>query len=412
MTRPDDSTPAGSSSAEDQNHAYPDSAAQDAHAQDAPENAPKNVQDHQPHSGHEEATHPRTGAPVESTKIKSGKPIGLVIAGVSVLAVLGLALYVNRASFVHPTTDSGTITAEVVHIGAEVGGHLLHLPIAVNERVHKGQLLYEIDPEPYEIALHKAEAGVAMAEAAHDSQVRQMAINTANANASTSALTAARVNRDLAARTVARLRPLAQKSYVSWQQYDQARSQLQDAQTSLARAQQNKSAATVAIGDLKRSEAELASSQATLARAQYELRQTRVYAPQDGYVASLEVREGELLGPHQVLFTLITDSAWYAMANIRELDLPPLKPGDCATVYSMIDRHVPMKGTVLSIGWGVMSDDYKSIPTSVPYVARQMDWVHVAQRFPVRVRIDTPRTDLLRMGATANIEMKHGAACR
>ncbi|TPW35069.1 multidrug transporter subunit MdtN [Oecophyllibacter saccharovorans] len=349
---------------------------------------------------------------ITGTKIRSGKPVGYLIAGLAVLGVLALALFVNRSSFQHPTTDSGTITADVVQIGAEVGGRVKGLYIETDQHVRKGQLLYEIDPEPYVIALHQAQANAALAEAGYDSQKRQMRVASANAAASADALHAAQANQGLAARTVARLAPLARQSYVSWQQFDQARTHLRDADNELAAAKQRNAAAITAIGDLKRSEATLASSRAVLAQAQYNLNQTRVYAPQDGYVASLDVRSGELLAPHQVLFTLITDSTWYAMANIRELDLPPIKPGDCATVYSMINRHIPMKGTVLSIGWGVLSDDYKSIPTSVPYVARQMDWVHVAQRFPVRVRIDTPHVELLRMGATANIEMKHGAACR
>ena len=83
-----------------------------------------------------------------------------------------------------------------------------------------------------------------------------------------------------------------------------------------------------------------------------------------------------------------------------------------ATVFSMINRDVPIKGAVQGIGWGVTDQDRINIPRSVPYVERSLNWVRVAQRFPVRVRLENPPPELMRLGASAVIEVKHGAACR
>ena len=119
-----------------------------------------------------------------------------------------------------------------------------------------------------------------------------------------------------------------------------------------------------------------------------------------------------MVAPTQSLFTLINADEWFAVADFRETDLSSISVGDCATVFSMLDRKVPIKGAVQGIGWGVADQDRVNVPRSVPYVERSLNWVRVAQRFPVRVRLDGPPPDLMRFGASAVVEIKHGAACR
>src|SRR5262249_11324930 len=85
---------------------------------------------------------------------------------------------------------------------------------------------------------------------------------------------------------------------------------------------------------------------------------------------------------------------------------------DCVTVYSMLDRRLPMRGTVDSIGWGVLDQDRINLPRSVPYVERSLNWVRVAQRFPVRIRLESPPSQVMRLGASAVIEVKHGRQSR
>jgi multidrug efflux system membrane fusion protein len=124
------------------------------------------------------------------------------------------------------------------------------------------------------------------------------------------------------------------------------------------------------------------------------------------------VLSGEVVIPSQSLFTLIDTETWYAVANFRETELREIAIGDCVTAYSMIDRRRPIKGRVESIGWGVLDPGRINLPRSVPYVERSLNWVRVAQRFPVRVRLEQPPQDLMRLGASAVVEVKHGAACR
>jgi multidrug efflux system membrane fusion protein len=77
----------------------------------------------------------------------------------------------------------------------------------------------------------------------------------------------------------------------------------------------------------------------------------------------------------------------------------------------MIDRSHPIKGVVQGIGSGVLDEERINLPKSVPYVERSLNWVRVAQRFPVRVRLEGPPQQLMRLGASAVVEVKHGVAC-
>jgi len=78
----------------------------------------------------------------------------------------------------------------------------------------------------------------------------------------------------------------------------------------------------------------------------------------------------------------------------------------------MIDRVQPIKGVVQGIGAGVLDTDRINLPRSVPYVERSLNWVKVAQRFPVRIHLEDPPERLMRLGATAVVEVKHGDACK
>ncbi|PHI97414.1 multidrug transporter subunit MdtN [Parasaccharibacter apium] len=350
---------------------------------------------------------------MKTERIKGSFPVGSVLALSALVGALLVALYVDHESGLHPDSDSSIIYTESVHVAALVGGRLQHLAVEPNQPVHKGDLLYQIDPEPYEIALHRAEASQAQAEADLNDARRALAVRMAEAATSERRHHQAEDEKDLAWRTVTRLKPLAEQHYVSWQVYDQAVTRFNSAVDALAEAQHAEQASQVAIGDVKHAEAILKEAVAAVEHARYELRQTRVTADLDGFVTSLGVREGEVLAANQVLFTLVSKDQWYALAPIREINLAPIHKGDCATVYSMIDRSHPLRGVVESVGWGVLTDYMKENDRGAPYVERQMDWVHIAQRFPVRIRIEhaAENQHLLRLGATANVEILHGAAC-
>jgi multidrug efflux system membrane fusion protein len=339
-------------------------------------------------------------------------PWGIVISLAIVAAAIGLALYALHRSSIMPTTDDASIDADVVHIAAEVGGRIVSIPVEENSPVKKGDLLFQIDPVPYQLAVDQARANLEIAKATLETQRRFLSTQRSTAVVAADQTQSAETNLALATRTVERLRPLAAKGYVPTQQLDQAQTTQHDAETSLQQARERQAAAVRAIDTDDAAIATVQARQAELAIAERHLHDTTVRATHAGRVVGLAVLSGEMVAPGQSLFTLVNDEDWFAVGNFRETDLHAIGVGDCATVYSMIDRTTAIKGVVQGLGAGVLDSDRINLPRSVPYVERSLNWVIVAQRFPVRVHLVDPPQHLVRLGATAVVEMKHGASCR
>jgi multidrug efflux system membrane fusion protein len=320
----------------------------------------------------------------KARSVLSGRLISVAIVALAV----AFALYALHESNTHPTSSDSSIDADVVHVAAAVGGRIIQLPVVENMRVAEGSLLFQIDPLAYRLAVEQSAA--------------ELSITKSNAAVAADQTKNAQENHDLATRTLQRLRPLAAKGYVPQQQLDQAQVSEKDTATKLIQAQESQTAA----------DATVRARTAALGIAQRQLDDTTVRATHNGLVVGLTVSTGEMVLPSQSLFTLINIDEWFAVANFRETDLSAIAVDDCATVFSMIDRKIPIKGVVQGIGWGVVDQDRINIPRSVPYVERSLNWVRVAQRFPVRVRLENPPERLVRLGASAVVEIKHGAACR
>ncbi len=337
---------------------------------------------------------------------------GTVISAGIVAMAIGVASFVWHRAATRPSTDAASIDADIVHVAAAVGGRIVEIPVAENLQVGAGDLLFQIDPVPYRLAVVQAQADLGVAEAALESARRVVATQASTAVVAGDQTKRAETNLALASRTVKRLAPLADKGYVPAQQLDQAEVAERDAITSLKQAREQQAAAERAVDTVASAEALVRARQAALAIADHALQDTTVRAPHAGRVVGLKVLSGEIVAPSQALFTLVNTDEWFAIANFREVDLSAIAPGDCATVYSMIDRAVPIKGVVQGVGWGVLDTEYITLPRSLPYVERSLNWVRVAQRFPVRVRLEDPPENLARLGASAVVEVKHGAACK
>jgi multidrug efflux system membrane fusion protein len=339
-------------------------------------------------------------------------PWAIVLSLVIVAAAVGFALYALHRSSIMPTTDDASIDADVVHIASEVGGRIIDIPVEENSHARKGDLLFQIDPVPYQFAVDQARANLDIAKASLETQRRYLSTQRSNAAVAADQTRSAESNLALATRTVERLRPLAAKGYTPTQQLDQAQTAQRDAETSLQQARERQEAAVRAIDTDAAAIATVQARQAELAIAERHLHDTTVRATHAGRVVGLAVLSGEMVAPGQSLFTLVNDEAWFAVGNFRETDLHAITVGDCATVYSMIDRTAAIKGVVQGLGAGVLDTDRVNVPRSVPYVERSLNWVIVAQRFPVRIRLVDPPQTLVRLGATAVVEIKHGRGCR
>jgi membrane fusion protein, multidrug efflux system len=344
--------------------------------------------------------------------IRSHRPPAKLISLLIIAAGVGIGFYAMDRNARFPSTDDATIDADIVHVAAAVGGRIVDMPIAENVQVAKGDLLFQIDPIPHQLAVRQAQADLEFAEAALETQRRVLSTQRSAALVAKDQTQRATTNLDLAARTVERLRPLAAKGYVPVQQLDQAETAQRDAVTSLEQAREQEAAAVRAIDTDAAATATVRARQAALAIAQRALDDTTVRATHAGRIVGLTVSTGEMLAPSQAVFTLVNTEEWFAIGNFREFNLTVIAPGDCATVYSMINRTRPIKGVVQGIGSGVLDAERINLPRSVPYVERSLNWVRVAQRFPVRVRLEAPPPELMRLGASAIVEVQHGAECR
>ncbi|TCK73624.1 biotin/lipoyl-binding protein [Acidipila rosea] len=388
---------------------------------------------------------------------------GWIISAAIVLAasLSALAVVIRTTSF--PRTDDAEVFANFIGIAPLVEGPVVKVNVHDNEFVKQGELLYEIDDRPYQYALEHAQAEQAQLEGAIRDEALKIAgqrsgvlaaqagavsaeanarraaaaINEAKADVShaEAVIKQSQAEYDYANNNLQRIKPLLAKQFVTVDQVDEAESgvaakaeAVRQAQARLTLAQAHLESAIAAQqqanANISQSTAQVQQStnnisildplvaqrgarEAAVKKAQYDLDNCRVYAPFDARVTNLTISEGAYAHVGQQLFTLIDTRVWWAIANFRETQLQHVRPGMHATVYLMQKPDVPFDGIVDSVGYGVSPDPevVGSLTPGLPTAQRTLNWVHLASRYPVRVRILHPSTELLRIGETAIVVM-------
>ncbi|WP_018698426.1 multidrug transporter subunit MdtN [Amorphus coralli] len=346
-----------------------------------------------------------------SERVHASKVGGAIVAIVIVIAAAILVRNHLYDARLNPLSQEAVLTASLVHISSTVAGRVVELPVSDNAAVKKGDILFRIDPNPYQLAVNQAAADLAIAEAALADRRREIEVERRNADIAVGQVERAEENLAYATETLNRLLPLEPKGYVSAQEVGTATTAKRDAEISLREAQRQAEAADALIGNPAAAQALVQAREAALSIAEHELASTVVRAPHDGRVTGLTVGTGEFVLPGEALFTLIDTSSWYATANFVETELGRITVGRCATVHALADRSVAIRGRVESTGWGVTSEQMINIPSGLPLVPRSLDWVRVAQRFPVRIRLFDPPEQLMRMGASATATVHDDTDC-
>lgn len=378
--------------------------------------------------------------------------LGYAIVAAALLVLVIAVLLVDR----HPRTDDATVRANTIAFAPEVEGRLVQLNVQDNQFVHKGDLLFQIDPRPYEYALQQARAEQATLESQIEDERRGIAAersavgaaragvsgSQSNISAAHGAYLAAKaaVERAKAAQDSAdaqlkfaqndydRIAPLLAKHYVTIQQVDQAQTAVRVAQeashqaaSQLLQAQAQEQMALAAkqaaganleasqsklgqaqhtVDTLDTLEAQRASRAAKVQQAELNLKWTSVQAPFDGYVTNMNISPGAYAHVGTPMFTLIDTSRWWVLANYRESKLKHIRPGQHVQVYLMDQPNRRFDGIVDSVGRGVFPEDGATL-NGLPNVDRTLNWVHLSARFPVRIRITNPDPEVFRIGATA-----------
>ena len=320
----------------------------------------------------------------------------------AVAAAIVAAVLASQRLDHRPRTDDAFIDADVVHMAPDVSGRVVSLAVRENQAVKAGDLLFTIDPEPYRLQLAQAQAQLSGLQAQLAVTTDQVASQGSKADAANTGIGSAQAQLSLASSTLSRMEPLLPRGFVTAEQVDQARTAQRTAQVSLQQARQQAQEARQGVSSTKPVEQQIAAAQASLALAERNLRLTEVRSPCDGVITGLDTVAGEYGAAGHPLFTIIDTEHWYAVGNFRETELAGLQPGQRARVYVLGMPGEPVAGVVDSVGGGVSPDEGVSIG-GLPRVPRSLSWVRIAQRFPVRIRLSSPPSLLMRLGASAVI---------
>ena len=300
-----------------------------------------------------------------------------------------------------PSTNDAYASADTIDVVPEVSGRIVELAVSDNQLVKQGDLLFRIDPRPYEASLAKAEASLA----ALDKQIMltQRSVNAQKYAASSVEATVAkaRAAAKQAKETLRRTEPLLSQGFVSAEDVDRARTAQRASEADLNAVLLQAQQAASAVSGVDALVAQRVAIEADIALTKLHLEMATVRAPFDGRVVSLKTAIGQFASAMKPVFTLIDTRHWYVIANFRETELKNIHAGTPATLRLMSDSGKTFTGKVDSIGYGVLPDDGGIVMGGLPRVSRSINWVRVAQRFPVKIRVDKPDAELFRIGASA-----------
>ena len=315
-------------------------------------------------------------------KKKKWPLLALVIAAIVVLI---LVIWQMQTS---PQTNDAYVYADTIDVVPEVSGRIVEMPVRENQRVKKGDLLFRLDARAYEAMLVDAESRLA----ALDAQIMLTGRT----------IKAQQYNAESVAAAVARAQALVKQTTSTRTRLDQARTAEKAARAELAATQLQASQAAAAVTGTDAMVAQRSGLVAQVALAKLHLEYTEVRAPFNGIVVGLKTTLGQYVSALKPVFTLIDDDRWYVVANFRETDLDNVRPGAPARLTVMTDHSRVFDGEVDSVGAGVISGQGASLPGGLPFIERSINWVHVSQRFPVKIRVKNPDPGLFRMGASAS----------
>lgn len=329
-------------------------------------------------------------------KKKKWPLLALVIAAIVVLI---LVIWQMQTS---PQTNDAYVYADTIDVVPEVSGRIVEMPVRENQRVKKGDLLFRLDARAYEAMLVDAESRLAALDAQIMLTGRTIKAQQYNAESVAAAVARAQALVKQTTSTRVRLEPLVPEGFASQEELDQARTAEKAARAELAATQLQASQAAAAVTGTDAMVAQRSGLVAQVALAKLHLEYTEVRAPFNGIVVGLKTTLGQYVSALKPVFTLIDDDRWYVVANFRETDLDNVRPGVPARLTVMTDHSRAFDGEVDSVGAGVISGQGAILPGGLPFIERSINWVHVSQRFPVKIRVKNPDPGLFRMGASAS----------
>ncbi|MBV6823067.1 HlyD family secretion protein [Pseudomonas sp. PD9R] len=309
-----------------------------------------------------------------------------ILSHLTTVAVVVLAFVLGWFAWEHytraPWTRDARVRADVVTLSADVSGRIVSLGVQDNQHVEKGQLLLEIDPARYVLAVEHAKRAVEVAKASlGQSQATIVA---------SQALLRQRQSEEQRRRT------LKERSAISGEEWEKASTDVSVAQADLLRNEAN----------LVLAQANVQLAVAALAESQHDLERTRVESPVTGYITNLLTRQGDYATAGGPLLALVDSDSFYVSGYFEETKLPRIGQGDRVDIELMSGEK--FGGTVQSIAFAIA--DRENLPGGrlLANINPSYTWVKLAQRVPVRIEIDADYAgkNNLRAGTTATVTVE------
>lgn len=328
-----------------------------------------------------------------------GDPMRKVIL-IALILLLVLFVYHVLSDRFTPYSSQARVETFLTQIAPEVAGDVQVVSVKDNGSVRKGDLLFRIDPEPYELAVRSAEANLSVALQAADVSVADVAAARAQLRKQTVDLGA---NRELGGIVA----DLVNKKALAETQGIRSRAEVEKTQADVVRAQADLRKAIANLGSPGLQNPKVRQALAALDQARLDLRNTEVKAPADGTVTNLRLAPGQYVGPGQPLLSFLEKGPRWISAEMRENQLGNVEPGQKVTVALDIKPGKLFQGRVHSVGWGISQGD-EAPNGQLAASASDQGWLRDPQRFPVRILIlpDEAKEagiDDGRSGAQANV---------
>ena len=324
---------------------------------------------------------------------------GAILAAAVYAATIALALYVTRIYFLFPQTDDAYVRANTVGIAPHISGPIVQLPVRDNQHVKRGDLLFVVDPRPYQAELDSAEANLDLTNL----QIKALDSAITAAKAREAQLEA---DRAYDQQYLQRVVPLLPENFVTANDVSSARSKLAAAKAAVENARSEVARATSEQGKYGDINARRKAAEAAAYKARLNVEYCSVHAPFDGYITNLNIAVGQYANEGKQVMSMVDEQDWYVMANFRETFLSRIRPGMRAEIFLLGYPNVRFRGRVEGVGWALFQDNGATIE-GLPRVEPTLNWVRLAQRFPVRITLEDRDPNYpFRMGETAVVTIK------
>ena len=300
---------------------------------------------------------------------------------------------------VTPYTTQARVHALVVPVASEVSGTVIEVNVANNEIVEKGQELFRIDPQRYQLAVETAEANLQSARQATGA-------STANVAAAEASVGSAIANMDRSEKDAIRLRRIKEEDpgAISDRRLESAEASLAVSREQVRAARANLQKAIADLGQEGDQNSRILQARAALDQARIDLARTVTRAPDAGVLTDMRLDRGNFAAAGAPQMTFIGVNNIWVQADFTENNLGNVDPGDdVEIVFDALPGQV-IKGRVRSTGFGV---GVSSAPLgSLPTVENDRQWLRDAQRFPVLIDFQLSNSqdrNAIRVGAQASV---------